>query len=103
MNKSLSEIVKELEDRNKELELLNRQYETMIKLLFYATRHRWVKDMIDNSEIKYGISGDCSKKEIQDYITYIEKYEDRLTVSKIVEKLDDPKDKVFVLSNFMNK
>lgn len=99
---SLSEMVKDLEDEKRRLDLFTKQYQATIELLYFAVKHDWVKDMINDEKLDLGIRGDCTKNQIKDYIAYIKKFDDRLQLNRIIQNLDSPQDKAFILSKFMN-
>lgn len=103
MNESISKMVEKLEKEKREVELYKKEYEIVNKLLYYAMKYDWVKEMVENSNINFGIKEDCSKEEINDYITYIKSFKKRITLSNILEKIDNPLDKAFLLDEIIIK
>ena len=102
MEKKLSDLVKDLEKDSHELRLLKEQYKITSRLLYYAIKHEWVKEMIEEADIDFKLDDLCSKEEIQDYIKYIKNFERRMDLTKLLDKVDDPMDKAIVLNEIMN-
>lgn len=101
MNETLCDKVSQLEKNYDRTIFEKENYKKMAMLFYYGMKYEWVKQKIGQAHLPSYFKKDCTKEEIEDYISHIKSIENRKKMKDILNKLDNDLDKAFLLDLFI--